>query len=232
LQGFGAQVKKTEERITLEEIKRNLKVREFIEKADMHLDAIGYTEHGFRHAERAGRVAFEILSKLGYGEEEAELASLAGYLHDIGNVVGRINHGQTGALIAQEILDDMGLETKKVVTIMGAIGNHEEETGEPTNPVSAALIIADKTDVHRTRVRNPKMVSFDIHDRVNYAVTESNLSIDPYERSITLHLRIDTKISQVMEYFEIFLSRMIICRRAAGFLESSFHLIINEMRMF
>lgn len=224
-------MKKTEEKLTLEAIKRNPKVKEYIEKADIHLDAIGYTEHGFRHAEKVGETAFEILSKLGYGEEEAELASLAGYLHDIGNVIGRVNHGQTGALLAQGILEDIGLETKKIVTVMSAIGNHEEETGDPTNPVSAALIIADKTDVHRTRVRNPKMVSFDIHDRVNYAVTDSNLIIEPYERGITLHLKIDTQLSQVMEYFEIFLSRMLLCRRAARFLESNFQLIINEMRM-
>lgn len=224
-------MKKTEFKPILEEVKNNPKVKEYIEKADMHLGAIGYTEHGFRHAEKVGETAFELLLKLGYSEEEAELAFLAGYLHDIGNVVGRVNHGQTGAILAQEILDGMKIETKKVVIVMSAIGNHEEDTGEPTNPVSAALIIADKTDVHRTRVRNPKMVSFDIHDRVNYAVTESNLFIDPYERNITLHLKIDTQISQVMEYFEIFLSRMIICRKAARFLEFSFHITINEMRM-
>lgn len=224
-------LKKSEERFTLEEIRKNPKVNAYIEGADVQLDAIGYTEHGFRHAGRVGETALEILSKLGYGDDESELASLAGYLHDIGNVVCRLNHGQTGALIAKEILEDIGLETNKIVTIMSAIGNHEEETGEPTNPVSAALIIADKTDVHRSRVRNPKMVSFDIHDRVNYAVTESSLSIDPYERSITLHLRIDTQISQVMEYFEIFLSRMLLCRRAARFLESGFQLVINDMRM-
>lgn len=224
-------LKKSEGRFTLEEIRKNPKVNTYIKGADVQLDAIGYTEHGFRHAGRVGETALEILSKLGYGDDESELASLAGYLHDIGNVVCRLNHGQTGALIAKEILEDIGLETNKVVTIMSAIGNHEEETGEPTNPVSAALIIADKTDVHRSRVRNPKMVSFDIHDRVNYAVTESSLSIDPYERNITLHLRIDTQISQVMEYFEIFLSRMLLCRRAARFLESGFQLVINDMRM-
>ncbi|MBI5182653.1 MAG: HD domain-containing protein, partial [Nitrospirae bacterium] len=235
-------------KLTLDDLKNNKKVRIYLEKADAHLAGIGYTEHGLRHANIVGKRAHDILLKLNYKDGDARLAAIAGFLHDIGNMVGRVNHGQAGALLVRAILEDIGMDIEDIALVMSAIANHEEETGDPTNIVSASLIIADKSDVHRSRVRNPNLISaalildnkmdpmsapggttmgfYDIHDRVNYAATESELKVDPLEKSIVLELTIDTKISDVMEYFEIFLSRMIICRKAAKFLGCDFHLVI------
>jgi hypothetical protein len=240
-------------KLTLDDLKNNKKVRIYLEKADTHLAGIGYTEHGLRHANIVGKRSQDILLKLNYKDGDARLAAIAGFLHDIGNMVGRVNHGQAGALLVRAILEDIGMDIEDIALVMGAIANHEEDTGDPTNIVSASLIIADKSDVHRSRVRNPNLISaalildnkmdpmtapggttmgfYDIHDRVNYAATESELKVDPIEKSIVLELSIDTRISGVMDYFEIFLSRMIICRRAAKFLGCDFHLIINNVRL-
>lgn len=217
--------------ITLEEIKHDTQVKTYLEKADEHMSAIGYTEHGHRHARVVADTAFNILSKLGYSKRSCELAQIAGYLHDIGNVIGRYDHGQVSALIVQDILLRLGMNPAETATVIGAIGNHEEERSDPVNIVCAGLVIADKSDVHRSRVRNPNMITFDIHDRVNFASKRSSLKIDKSKKTISLVLDVDTKISQVMEYFEIFLSRMIVSRRAAKFLKSKFRLIINRVRL-
>lgn len=215
--------------ITLDELKKSEKIKTLIKKADLHLEAIGYTEHSFRHM---GLVSFntrEILKKLGYDDKMCEIGAIAGYLHDIGNVICRVNHPHHGAIMASKILEDMGMDMEDIAIIMGAIGNHDENYGgEPVNQVSAALIIADKADVHRSRVRGTDQISFDIHDRVNYAAINSFLRVNPEEKIIALELSVDTQISQVMEYFEIFLSRMLICKKAAKFLGCRFKLVINE----
>lgn len=218
-------------KIGLEDVKNHPQVKAFIQKADEHMKAIGYTEHGFRHANITARAARQILYKLGYNERTIELAGIAGYLHDIGNVIGRYDHGQVSAMFVKDILLSLGMSPSEVAVIIGAIGNHEEPKADPVNSVCASLILADKSDVHLSRVRNPRMIAFDIHDRVNYAVKKSFLKIDKKHRSVTLVLKIDTKISQVMEYFEIFLSRMIISRRAAKFLRCSFHLVVNMAKL-
>jgi metal-dependent HD superfamily phosphatase/phosphodiesterase len=217
--------------ITLEDIKKKTLVNKFIEAANDYLGAVGYTEHGFRHVSLVASVAQNTLKQLGYAEPLPELAGIAGYMHDIGNVVNRQDHGQSAALISMRILNEMGATADEIAIIISAIGNHEEEIGEPLNPVAAALILADKSDVHKTRVRNPTMIAVDIHDRVNYAAERSFLKVDNHKKVISLDLSIDTKISQVMEYFEIFMSRMIMCRRAAKILNCSFELIINERKL-
>lgn len=218
-------------KITLEEVKNHPQVEAFLKKADEHMKAIGYTEHGFRHANITAKAAYEVLDKLGYTKRMAELANIAGYLHDIGNVTGRYDHGQVSAMIAKDILIDLGMSPTEVAMIIGAIGNHEEPEADPINVICAGLILADKSDVHLSRVRNPRMIAFDIHDRVNYAVKRSFLKINRRKRSISLVLKVDTKVSQVMEYFEIFLSRMIISRRAAQFLKCDFHLVVNGVKL-
>jgi len=217
--------------ITLEAVKKNQLVNNFITAANEYLGAVGYTEHGFRHVGLVASVAHNTLTHLNYPNPLPELAGIAGYLHDIGNVVNRQDHGQSAALIAMKLLGQMGATADEIAMIISAIGNHEEEIGEPVNPVAAALILADKSDVHKTRVRNPNMISVDIHDRVNFAVERSFLKVDGRKKVITLDLTIDTKISQVMEYFEIFMSRMIMCRRAAKFLDCNFELIVNERKL-
>jgi len=217
--------------ITLEAVKKNQLVNNFINAANEYLGAVGYTEHGFRHVSLVASVAHNTLTHLNYPDPLPELAGIAGYLHDIGNVVNRQDHGQSAALIAMKILGQMNATPDEIATIISAIGNHEEEVGEPVNPVAAALILADKSDVHKTRVRNPNMVAVDMHDRVNYAAERSFLKVDANKKLISLDLTIDTKISQVMEYFEIFMSRMIMCRRAAKFLNCNFELIINERKL-
>jgi len=176
-------------------------------------------------------MAAYILTTLGYSEKDVELAKIAGYLHDIGNLVNRIDHSQSGAVMAFRILTDLGMPPEDVATVVTAIGNHDEGTGVPVNPISAALILADKTDVRRTRVRNTDLPSFDIHDRVNYSVEQSQLSIDDDKTGITLRLKIDTHYSSVMDYFEIFLGRMIMCRKAAEKLSLSFSLVINDQQV-
>jgi hypothetical protein len=215
--------------ISLSDIQDNIQVKTLIQKADDNLGTLGYTEHGFRHCRLTGKAARRVLSELGSDAREAELAGIAGYMHDIGNVMGRREHDVAGAIMALKILQEMGMPLEEAADVAAAIGNHDEEEGRVVNRITAALILADKSDVHRSRVRNQDISTFDIHDRVNYAVEESKLNIDPEKRVITLFLRIDTSISQVMEYFEIFLSRMVMCRRAASFLDARFALIINEV---
>ena len=217
--------------LRFEELRENARVRIYVRKADEALAEIGYTEHGERHVGLVARIAFNVLKRLGYPERTAELAAIAGYLHDVGNVVNREQHAQTGAVIAMQMLSDMGMPDLEIVRIMGAIGNHHENDGYAISPVAAAVILADKSDVHRTRVRNPDMIKFDVHDRVNYAVERSFLNVDETRKEITLELTIDTSISQVMEYFEIFMTRMIASRKAAKFLGTSFGLKVNGNRL-
>jgi len=217
--------------VTLEMVKADHEVQIYLNKAHEHLGAIGYTEHGARHAELVSRISHNILTHLEYPERQAELAAIAGYLHDLGNVVSRHNHGQTGAMIALSILKRLGMPPEEIAEVLAAIGNHEEEYGQPVNILSAALILADKSDVHRSRVRNPDLATFDIHDRVNYAAERSFLRVNGAQKTITLELKIDTSISPVMDYFEIFLTRMVMCRRAATYLGCNFELTINETRL-
>ena len=217
---------------TLEAVKSDPRVRTFIRSANQQTGAIGYTEHGERHANTSADGARFILKSLGHDARRCELAAVAAYLHDIGNVVTREKHGQTGALLARDILEDLGFELDDVAAIMGAIANHEEsEGGVPVSAISAAVIIADKSDVHRSRVRNPKTTAFDIHDRVNYAATASEIKVSRKEKLITLDLTVDTEVAPLMEYFEIFLSRMMLSRRAAEFLHCNFALVINDTRL-
>lgn len=218
--------------VTLDDIKQNELVATYLKRADKQLGVIGYTEHGERHADLVAHIAYNVLSRLERPEREAQLAAIAGYLHDIGNVVSRSEHAQTGAIIAQSILSGMGMPPDGYTEIMAAIGNHHEEDGNPVSDVAAALILGDKSDVHKTRVRNPELIKFDIHDRVNYAAQNSFLRVDEKRKSITLEVTIDTDISPVMEYFEIFLSRMVIARRSADFLGCAFELLINGVRLF
>jgi len=217
--------------VTFESVRDNPRVKTFIRSADSALEVIGYTEHGERHVGLVAHIAFNTLKRLGHSDREAELAAIAGYLHDIGNAVNREVHAQTGAVMAMRILTDMGMPDDEVVKVMGAIGNHHESDGSAISLVAAAVILGDKSDVHRTRVRNPDMIKFDVHDRVNYAVEKSFLNVDEARKEITLELTIDTKISQVMEYFEIFLTRMLACRKAAIFLGTSFGLTVNGNRL-
>ena len=217
--------------VTLEGVKRDPEVDAYIIKANEYTGAIGYTEHGARHANLTASIAYNTLKRLANPERDAQLAALAAYLHDIGNLVSRINHEHTGAMLANGILQRLGMDSVERAVVMGAIGNHEEKGGEPVSPVGAAVILADKSDVHRSRVRNPDPTTFDIHDRVNYAVEHSFLRVDEKSKTIALELTIDTKLSQVMEYFEIFLSRMVMCRRAAQFLTCEFKLQINGAKL-
>jgi metal-dependent HD superfamily phosphatase/phosphodiesterase len=217
--------------VTLQCLKEDKILNTFISKGNEHLGVMGYTDHGPVHIGLVSRLSQEILTKLGYDGRLAELAGMAGYMHDIGNVVNRNGHSQSGALMAMEILRRLGMEPEEIAIICAAIGNHDEGSGHPVNEVAAALILADKSHVHRNRVRNFDVATFDIHDRVNYAVENSVLDIDETNRVITMRLTIDINICPVMEYFEIFLSRMLMCRRAAGFLHCEFELIINDARL-
>lgn len=215
--------------VNLAMIQDNIQVKTLLQKADDNLGTLGYTEHGLRHSRLTARAAKRVIVELEGEQREAELSAIAGYMHDIGNVMGRREHDVAGAILSMQILQEMGMPLDEVADIAAAIGNHDEEEGRVVNRITAALILADKSDVHRSRVRNRDFATFDIHDRVNYAVEESRLNIDPDRRIITLNLRIDTSISQVMEYFEIFLTRMIMCRRAAAHLEARFALNVNEV---
>lgn len=217
--------------VILKEVEANPEVAAYLKKADEHMAAVGYTEHGQRHARLTAKIARNIIEKLDLTERDAELAAIAGYLHDIGNLIGRYDHGEGSALLVNSILKDIKMDPLEIATIMGAIGNHEEEKGDPVSNIAAALILADKSDVHHSRVRNPHMISFDIHDRVNYAAKKSIVSVDKEGKNITLEVVIDTDVSKVMEYFEIFLSRMIMCQRAAKFLGCNFNLVINNVRL-
>jgi metal-dependent HD superfamily phosphatase/phosphodiesterase len=212
---------------TLITIKKDPLVTAFIQKADEHLEAMGFTEHGFRHVGLVSNISQNVLARLGYPERQTELAAIAGYLHDIGNVVNRKDHGRTGAIMALDYLLSKEMDPLEAASIAGAIGNHEEEYGEAVNIIAAALILADKSDVHRSRVRNTDFATFEIHDRVNYAAVHSFLNVDAEKKSITLELKIENDICPVMEYFEIFLDRMMMCRRAAIFLKCNFKIEIN-----
>jgi metal-dependent HD superfamily phosphatase/phosphodiesterase len=217
--------------IILEEVKKNSIVNVFVRSANDYLGTLGYTEHGVRHVGLVASIAENVLLYLDYPKRIQELAGIAGYIHDIGNVVNRRDHGQSAALLAMRLLKDMGMTPEEIALIISAIGNHEEESGDPVNPIAAALILADKSDVHKTRVRNRDISKYDIHDRVNFAVERSFLKVIKEKKIISLQLTIDTQISKVMEYFEIFMSRMLMCRRAASSLNCTFELIINERKL-
>jgi len=217
--------------LSFEDIKSNEEINTYITKADESLCTLGYTEHSFAHVTRTAKDAGYILETLGYPERDVELAQMSGYLHDIGNLVNRDNHAHSGAIMAFQILDDLGFSPAEIATVTTAIGNHDEGTGVAVNPVCAALILADKSDVRRTRVRNTDTSNFDIHDRVNYSVRKSVLKINEEHTLIKLKLTVDTKYGSVMDYFEIFLGRMIMCRKAAEKLGLEFKLIINEQQL-
>lgn len=218
-------------RVTLADISSDPHVTAYIEVADEYLGAIGYTEHGFRHANLVSHISGNILRRLGFDERTAELGEIAGFMHDLGNCISREFHGVSAALLAKGLLREHDMDPLEIAHVMNAIGNHEEEFGTPANPIGAATIIADKADVHHTRVRNPEPSAFDIHDRVNYAAKRSFLRVDGETRTLSLEIEIDTETSQVMEYFEIFLSRMQMCRAAARVLDADFELVINGTRL-
>ena len=217
--------------ITLEDVKNNPEVQELVVGAQKQLDALGYTEHSQRHVSIVSSRAGRILETLGYDKHRIELAKIAGYLHDIGNGVNRVDHAHSGAILAYNILKDMGMDIKDRMEIMSAIGNHDEATGTAVSDISAALILADKSDVHRDRVVNRNMATFDIHDRVNFAVTEANLEIDNEDKKVILDLTIDTKICPVLDYFEIFMDRTMMSKYAAKYLQIWFELIINDTKL-
>src|SRR5215831_19005316 len=217
--------------LTFEYVREHPRVRLYVKMADAALEQIGYTEHGERHVGLVSRIAYNVMKRMGRPERQADLAAIAGILHDIGNSVNRDHHAQTGGVMAMQILRDFGMPDDEILTVIAAIGNHHENDGDPVNDVAAALILADKSDVHRTRVRNPDMIRFDIHDRVNYAVEKSFLNVDEDQKHITLELTIDPKISHVMEYFEIFMTRMLASRKAAKHLGATFGLQVNGNRL-
>lgn len=217
--------------VSLQEIKANPLIKAFIKGGNEHLAAMGYTDHGPTHVGLVSNLCQRLITSLGGDSREAELAAIAGYIHDIGNVINREGHSQAGAAMAINILNGLGMPTAEVAVVAGAIGNHDEGSGHPVSRVAAALILADKSHVHRGRVRNQDVATFDIHDRVNYAVNDSELIIDGDKRRITMRLTIDNNICPVMEYFEIFLARMLMCRRAASYLGCQFELIINDAKL-
>ncbi len=217
--------------ITFEDVKNNIEVKALVEGSQKQLNALGYTEHSVRHVTMVANRAAEVLETLGYPEERIELAKIAGYMHDIGNCVNRVDHAHTVAILAYQILKGMGMDSAKRTEIMMAIGNHDEQTGTAVSDISAALILADKSDVHRSRVVNKNISTFDKHDKVNYAVTNSEFKISKEERKVTLNLTIDTKISPVLDYFEIFMERTMMSKHAAKYLGIWFELIINDTKL-
>ncbi len=217
--------------MTYNEIRKNNDIRNYIKAADSSLAALGFTEHSFAHVTAVAEKAGYILQTIGYSERTVELVKIAGYLHDIGNLVNRIDHSQSGAVMAFRILDNLGFDSEENADIVTAIGNHDEGTGVPVSELAAALILADKSDVRRNRVRNEDISTFDIHDRVNYSVTSANLQISDDKTKIELRLTIDTEYGSVMDYFEIFMGRMILCRKAAEKLGLQFKLIINNQQL-
>lgn len=217
--------------ITLEDVTRNDEVQAFVNASQKQLKALGYTEHSNRHITIVSKRTGEILEKLGYDERTIELGKIAGYLHDIGNCVNRVDHAHTGAILAYNILKEMGMSAEERTEIMMAIGNHDEGTGTAVSEISAALILADKSDVHRDRVVNTNMSTFDIHDRVNYAVTDAKLEVDEKTRKVILRLTIDTQICPVLDYFQIFMDRTMMSKYAAKYLDIMFELIINETKL-
>ena len=214
--------------VTFEQIKNDKAIKTYIIKADESLAALGYTNHSFAHVMKVADTAAELLLALGYSEREAELARIAGYMHDIGNLVNRVDHSLSGAVMSFELLSRMGMDAGEIADIVTAIGNHDEGAGVPVSPMAAAIILADKSDVRRSRVRNIDKKSFDIHDRVNYSVIESDFIPDSEKKEVRLILKIDTSVGSIMDYFEIFLGRMTLCRRAAEKLGLVFKLTINE----
>ena len=217
--------------LTFAEVKRNPAIRIYIERADESLSALGFTEHSFAHVARVAETAGYILETLGYPERDVEMVKIAGWLHDIGNLVNRVDHSQSGAVMAFRILDNLNCDPADIATIVTAIGNHDEGTGVPVNAVAAALILADKSDVRRSRVRSKDTLHFDIHDRVNYSVTASELTVDRDSSVIRLRLEVDTRYGSVMDYFEIFMARMLLCRKAAERLGLTFKLSINGQQL-
>ena len=217
--------------VTAEQVKNDRAVRAYIAKADESLSALGYTEHSFAHVGLVADTAKYILETMGYDAHQVELAQIAGYLHDIGNVVNRVDHSQSGAVMAFRILDHMDMAPEDIATIISAIGNHDEGTGVPVNAVAAALILADKSDVRRSRVREKDSGKFDFHDRVNYSVEKGSLRINEAKTVVELELEIDTAYGSVMDYFEIFMERMILCRKAAEKLGLHFRLTINGQQL-
>ncbi|MGN0609565.1 MAG: HD domain-containing protein [Oscillospiraceae bacterium] len=216
--------------VTYRYIKQNEDIHTYIKNADAAVAAQGYTEHSFAHVEKVASAVELILTTLGYPERQVELGKIAAYLHDIGNVVNRVDHAQSGAVMAFRLLDNLNMPAEEICAIISAIGNHDEHTAQPLNAIAAALIIGDKTDVRRSRVRNLDSVNLsgDIHDRVNYAVEESKLYFSEDKKAIVLELKLDTKISSVMEYFEIFMERMLLCRRSAEFFGLEFRVKVND----
>ncbi len=217
--------------MTYEEIRENPDIRTYIQMADASLAQLGYTEHSFAHVTAVAEKAGYILETLGFPARTAELARIAGYLHDIGNLVNRVDHSQSGAVMAFRLLDNLGFPAEEIAQITTAIGNHDEGTGVPVSPLAAALILADKSDVRRSRVRNADVATFDIHDRVNFSVMRAELKINEAHTLIKLKLTVDTHMGSVMDYFEIFLERMILCRKAAEKLGMQFKLLINEQQL-
>ena len=213
--------------VTFEDIRNNAEIRTYIEKGNENLGVLGFTKHSVGHATKVSDTAAKILEGLDYDARTVELARIAGYMHDIGNSINRHDHAHSGAILAYQILKDLGMPLQDIVTITGAIGHHDEATGTAVDVVSAAVILADKTDVRRSRVRNKDMATFDIHDRVNYSVERSEVLLDVPGRTVTLSLSINTQVCAVMDYFEIFLQRMLLCRRAAEALSLKFRLEIN-----
>ena len=217
--------------IKLQDVKQNSEVEALIKGAQKQLNALGYTEHGHRHISIVAKRAGDILEKLGYPERTVELARIAGYLHDIGNCVNRVDHAHSGAIMAYQILKEMGMPVEERTEIMMAIGNHDENTGTAISEISAAIILADKSDVHRDRVTNTNLATFDIHDRVNYAVTNASLELDAETRKIKLELKIDREICPVLDYFEIFMDRTMMSKYAAKYLNIWFELVINDTKL-
>lgn len=217
--------------MTYDEIKNDATVRTYVKAADDSLAVLGYTEHSFAHVTAVAEKTGYILETLGYPSRMVELGKIAGFLHDIGNLINRIDHSQSGGIMAFRILDHLNFPPEEIALIVAAIGNHDEGTGIPVSPLAAALILADKSDVRRSRVRNTEFTNFDIHDRVNYSVTKAELKINEAHSLIKLKLQIDTHVGSVMEYFEIFMERMILCRKAAEMLGLKFKLMINEQQL-
>ncbi len=217
--------------ITLENVKNNKEVQALIEGTQKQLNVLGYTEHSTRHISIVSKRASDILETFGYSKDRIELAKIAGYLHDIGNCVNRVDHAQSGALLAYNILKDMGMNDKDRIEIMMAIGNHDEQTGTAVSDISAALILADKSDVHRDRVVNTNIATFGKHDRVNYAVTHTRLDLDKENKKVILNINIDTEICPVLDYFEIFMDRTMMSKYAAKYLGVWFELVINQTKL-
>ena len=218
-------------KITYEDVKNSPEIRTYITQADASLIALGFTEHSFAHVTKCAVTASGLLRDLGYDDRQIELAKIAGFMHDIGNVVNRHDHAISGATMAFRILDKMGMEPADGAAVITAIGYHDDKTAFPVNAIAAALLLADKTDVRRSRVRNKDTISFDIHDRVNYAVEKSDLTLDTAAKTVTLTLSINTEVCAVMDYFEIFLDRMLLCRKAAEFFGLTFKLDINGLTL-